>query len=149
MPKKPNLYLNTVVRLPVLLFVGQIVCWSQCTSISFLISPFIFIFIFLSFWRRYKRSFPSYRIPLNNYIGAPVVWEPCYVSGPTEFLFRYFAITSFTPLISQLTSLRMFSCNDISIIISYLPNPSARVGYDTRSIFKRSLTGLNSDFSFS
>ena len=28
-------------------------------------------------------------------------------------------------------------------------NPSARAGYDTRSIFKRSLTGLNSDFSFS
>ena len=28
-------------------------------------------------------------------------------------------------------------------------NPSARAGYDTRSIFKRSLTGLNSKFSFS
>ena len=27
--------------------------------------------------------------------------------------------------------------------------PSARAGYDTRSIFKRSLTGLNSDFFFS
>ena len=33
--------------------------------------------------------------------------------------------------------------------ISYLPNPSARAGYDTRSIFKRSLTGFNSEFSFS
>ena len=32
---------------------------------------------------------------------------------------------------------------------SYLPNPSARAGYDTRSIFKQSLTGLNSEFSFS
>ena len=32
---------------------------------------------------------------------------------------------------------------------SYLPNPSARAGYDTRSIFKRSLTCLNSEFSFS
>ena len=31
----------------------------------------------------------------------------------------------------------------------YLPNPSARAGYDTRSIFKRSLTGLNSESSFS
>ena len=31
----------------------------------------------------------------------------------------------------------------------YLPNPSARAGYDTRSIFKRSLTGFNSEFSFS
>ena len=28
-------------------------------------------------------------------------------------------------------------------------NPSARAGYDTRSIFKQSLTGLNSAFSFS
>ena len=28
-------------------------------------------------------------------------------------------------------------------------NPSAWGGYDTRSIFKRSLTGLNSEFSFS
>ena len=27
-------------------------------------------------------------------------------------------------------------------------NPSARAGYDTKSIFKRSLTGLNSEFSF-
>ena len=34
-----------------------------------------------------------------------------------------------------------------SIILS--TNPSARAGYDTRSIFKRSLTGLNSEFSFS
>ena len=28
-------------------------------------------------------------------------------------------------------------------------NPSTLEGYDTRSIFKRSLTGLNSKFSFS
>ena len=34
-------------------------------------------------------------------------------------------------------------------IQSYLPNPSTRAGYDTRSIFKRTLTGLNSEFSFS
>ena len=31
----------------------------------------------------------------------------------------------------------------------YLPNPSAWTGYDIRSIFKRSLTGLNTEFSFS
>ena len=36
-----------------------------------------------------------------------------------------------------------------SFLHTYLPNPSARAGYDTRSIFKRSLTGLNSEFSFS
>ena len=28
-------------------------------------------------------------------------------------------------------------------------NPSTRAGYDTRSIFKWSLTGLNSEYSFS
>ena len=33
--------------------------------------------------------------------------------------------------------------------LSYLPNPSAQAGYDTRSIDKRSLTGLNAEFSFS
>ena len=33
-------------------------------------------------------------------------------------------------------------------VIQYT-NPSALAGYDTRSIFKRSLTGLNSEFSFS
>ena len=36
-----------------------------------------------------------------------------------------------------------------TLAISYLPNPSAQAGYDTSSIFKRSLTGLNSEFSIS
>ena len=39
-----------------------------------------------------------------------------------------------------------------SITVGYLilfTNPSARAGYDTRSIFKRSLTGFNWEFSFS
>ena len=34
-------------------------------------------------------------------------------------------------------------------VYTYLPNPSAWERYDTRSIFKWSLTGLNSEFSFS
>ena len=33
--------------------------------------------------------------------------------------------------------------------LSIFTNRSARAGYDRRSIFKRSLTGLNSEFSFS
>ena len=33
--------------------------------------------------------------------------------------------------------------------LTIFTNPSARAGYDTRSIFKWSLTGLNSEFSFS
>ena len=34
-------------------------------------------------------------------------------------------------------------------ILYIFTNPSSRAGYDTSSIFKRSLTGLNSEFSFS
>ena len=33
--------------------------------------------------------------------------------------------------------------------LSIYTNPSARVGYDTKLIFKRSLSGFNSEFSFS
>ena len=36
----------------------------------------------------------------------------------------------------------------ISVLIIFT-NPSSRAGYDTRSIFKWSLTGFNSEFSFS
>ena len=39
------------------------------------------------------------------------------------------------------------SADDWQLIL--FTNPSARAGYDTRSIFKRSLTDLNSEFSFS
>ena len=37
----------------------------------------------------------------------------------------------------------------ISIEVIIFTNPSTREGYHTRSIFKRTLTGLNSEFSFS
>ena len=40
-----------------------------------------------------------------------------------------------------------YSC--LFVLFILFTNPSARAGYDTRSIFKRSLTGLNSEFSFS
>ena len=38
---------------------------------------------------------------------------------------------------------------NLTVCIIIFTNPSARAGYDTRSIFKWSLTGLNSEFSFS
>ena len=37
-------------------------------------------------------------------------------------------------------------CNKTPILLT---NPSTRAGHDTRSIFKQSLTGINSEFSFS
>ena len=50
---------------------------------------------------------------------------------------------------SQISHLKKIRLSVPSFSLSYLPNPSARAGYDTRSVFKRSLTGLNSEFSFS
>ena len=35
------------------------------------------------------------------------------------------------------------------ILLNIFTNPSSQVGYDSRSMFKRSLTGFNSEFSFS
>ena len=51
-----------------------------------------------------------------------------------------------------LTSSKFPSCSLAAFFLFFLyifTNPSARAGYDTRSIFKRSLTSLNSEFSFS
>ena len=44
------------------------------------------------------------------------------------------------------------ACICVGIVVhgyTIFTNPSARAGYDTRSIFKQRLTGLNSEFSFS
>ncbi len=45
--------------------------------------------------------------------------------------------------------LLIFLIVKVYLMFILFTNPSARAGYDTRSIFKRSLTGLNSEFSFS
>ena len=42
-----------------------------------------------------------------------------------------------------------YICTTLNTRLILFTNPSARAGYDTRSIFKQSLTGLNSEFSFS
>ena len=42
-----------------------------------------------------------------------------------------------------------FTAGFVLLVLIIFTNPSARAGYDTRSIFKRSLTGLISEFSFS
>ena len=67
------------------------------------------------------------------------------------FCYQYFLaviiclLSCFPDCLAQFLQLILFSC----FSLSYLPNPSARAGYDTRSIFKLSLTGSNSAFSFS
>ena len=45
--------------------------------------------------------------------------------------------------------LQMSLSTKVGASCMYLPNPSARVGCDTRSIFKQSLEGSHSEFSFS
>ena len=59
-------------------------------------------------------------------------------------------------LVVYLASLTSFSIHGMTAALNlgsqshpYLPTPSARAGYDTKAIFKRSLTGWNSEFSFS
>ena len=49
------------------------------------------------------------------------------------------------PLLRSKTSPPKMEASMVSIFI----NPSTQAGYNTRSIFKRSLTGLNSEFCFS
>ena len=63
-----------------------------------------------------------------------------------DHLFQNFDFQVYKPLI-----MNMKKKEALRLLFKYahLSNPSARVGYDTRSIFKRSLTGLNSEFSFS
>ena len=59
-------------------------------------------------------------------------------------MFRYWSVWSNTHLQPTNTTVEW----DLWPLIIFT-NPSARAGYDTRSIFKWSLTGLNSEFSFS
>ena len=61
----------------------------------------------------------------------------CWFYGTTKI------IQLCTPSIAHRISLPV---RNMFTIFTY---PSARAGYDTRSMFKRSLTGLNSEFSFS
>ena len=59
-------------------------------------------------------------------------------------------ITSYLSESASFSTWLLF-CSDLgsAACMILFTNPSARAGYDTRSIFKRSLTGLNSEFSFS
>ena len=68
------------------------------------------------------------------YVGSN--WSSCLCSsmwrGSQVYITYVFVLTS--PAVS---------------CMSILTNPCVRTGYDTRSIFKRSWTGLNSEYSFS
>ena len=65
----------------------------------------------------------------------------CFMPG--DKLAQYLFIICLDYVLRKLTDLKQE--NSFTIFT----NPSSRAGYDTREIFQRSLTGLNSEFSFS
>ena len=64
-------------------------------------------------------------------------------------LFTFFQIYSVVSRDSKVDNFADFLSFFFFLLFIIFNNPSARAGYDTKSIFKRSLTGLNSEFSFS
>ena len=71
----------------------------------------------------------------------------CYDDLDFEKLNVSFLFLSLFLSLSFFLSLSLCASNLFLIYLS--TNPSAQTGYDTRSIFKRGLTGLNSEFFFS
>ena len=76
----------------------------------------------------------NWAISLSYFLSIPGEKREGVISFPSEIQF------------CQEFELKLLSLFPKMIIFT---NPSARAGYDTRSIFKRTLTGLNSEFSFS
>ena len=71
----------------------------------------------------------------------------CSRVGTSEsFWVTYSNVRSVKQLQANLLAIRQSVLRSSSILFT---NPSGRAGYDSRSIFKRSLTGLNLEFSFS
>ena len=75
---------------------------------------------------------------MSCFLFIPIVLSDLYV---VFFLGTFLFEASLFVLLVSFTTQVLYFC--------IFTNPSARAGYDTRSIFKRSLTGLNSEFFFS
>ena len=102
-----------------LIFVFAFFCFARWQSPLF--SSFFFFFFFLT---------------MTRFGRLPEIRWSVFISNSQRSLCVSFSRTYFGLCIYHL-------------LLSIFTNPSARAGYDTRSIFKRSLTGLNSEFSFS
>ena len=95
-----------------------------------------------------------YRIPVvpslsDSLSFMQLFWIFC--NNERTIIFLYISVIMFSFLYPTGRSERLLLCfnNSEILSISIFTNPSAQTGYDTRSIFKWSLTGLNSEFSFS
>ena len=122
-------------------------------SLSKAVDPFHTLFL-SSRWLRMNDSSKETFVSVNQqmvfwvYITFPHcvvttgVWLELKVQCHTNRLYRMVVL-----------HVSMWCCSTKNVYLRILEvlftNPSARAGYDTRSIFKRSLTGLNSEFSFS
>ena len=83
----------------------------------------------------------------------PTILHPCYTLVQHLFLLPriWYPVTSWSRMSewsSHVWLLRSYIFYHY-FALTIFTNPSARAGYDMRSIFKQSLTGLNSEFSFS
>ena len=90
------------------------------------------------------------------YVQTSSVWAGCDTRSifkrsltglNSEFSFSLFFIKY--AMISNYTFWQIYKSTQVHWLPYVCTNPSVWAGCDTRSIFKRSLTGLNSEFSFS
>ena len=106
----------------------------------------------LWFWRRDILSFWwNHRARLSGYV--VVRWKNNPRTSEqivTRFFYcRVIVCVCERKIKETTTNLFFLQIPKVFICFLIFTNPSARAGYDTRSISKRSLTGLNSEFSFS
>ena len=119
--------------------------WMVNITITYLYNFFLYItgelteiFMIGLFWTstilsRHKREYTSgYKYFDQNMRDVPKVIPPIYFH---KYYNRYRRHNN--------------NVGENKFSVTIFTNTSTRAGYDTRSIFKRSLTGLNSDFSLS
>ena len=87
---------------------------------------------------------------LNIHIRVGLLWLTCWIIVCEFVLQSLFAQVVGTVEYTDCPSAEEWDTTLVTSVQDIIfTNPSARAGYDTRSIFKQSLTGLNSEFSFS
>ena len=99
------------------------------------------ISLFITCWQFHSQVFQSFYDEVYDFVGYFVLFHTLYC--------RSYIVEVWGIIYSAFLSRQSMPWPHYRYYYSYLPNPSALAGYDTRSIFKRSLTGLNSEFSFS
>ena len=105
-------------------------------------------FICFHFWNSETVTIIIWHIFKNNNSWSSDLCRMIFISHcfVSRTYFGFCSYHLFASYQNQYTSVNQKFCNILLILFT---NPSARARYDTRSIFKRSLTDLNSEFSFS